>query len=257
MQAGTRLAVFTRAREGPPSQLAAHAYCYKHLELAAYDLLARVALHAQDAETARVARRIGEEEQAIADRLADLFDTTVDAALAQPSDKDLQSDLLERMAAAHATEEESVALLRRARDTVARGQLRHIFEDHLAQSEIHRRLLGDCLQARGAKDSAIKHAAVRLGPLGWGLCLQAQPITPAKLAACVFAFEHLEIPSYRQLVRVAGIAGDQYTLGVSQCILIDEQTAAAALKRGFDAAVVASLEGQAVSSGAADFLSTR
>jgi ferritin-like metal-binding protein YciE len=241
--------VFTHMRPRAPSKLAAHFYCYKHLELAAYDLLERVAQHTQDAETARIAQRIGREEQAIADRLAELLDSSVDTDLAQPSEADLQSNLLERLADAHATEEESVALLNSACNIVARGRLWHIFEDHRAQSEVHRRLVEDRLQAYGAKPSAVKGAAARSSALRCGLSLRAQPDASGKLVPFVFGLEHLEIASYQQLVRVAARAGDADTLGVVQCILIDEQTAAAALKRTFDAALVGSLGAEDVSPG--------
>ena len=52
-----------------PGKLAAHAYSYEHLEIASYELLARVAGFAGDTDTVAVAERILADEQRMADRL--------------------------------------------------------------------------------------------------------------------------------------------------------------------------------------------
>src|SRR4051794_14919650 len=55
---GKGFVLFARSQPDTPGKLATHAFSYEHLELAAYDLLERVADRAGDAETAEVARRI-------------------------------------------------------------------------------------------------------------------------------------------------------------------------------------------------------
>src|SRR5213082_3603396 len=62
---GAGFALFAKFQPDTPGKLVAHAFSYEHLELAAYDLLARVAERAGDAETAGVARRIRGEEEAM------------------------------------------------------------------------------------------------------------------------------------------------------------------------------------------------
>ena len=71
------------------------------MELAAYDLLARVAERVGDQETADVARRIREEENAMAIRLDGFWDRTVDASL---DGKDPAEALDDYLADAHALE---------------------------------------------------------------------------------------------------------------------------------------------------------
>src|SRR6185312_15883600 len=57
---GMGFGLFAKLQPDTPGKLVAHAFSYEHMELAAYDLLARVADRAGDAETAQVARRIEE-----------------------------------------------------------------------------------------------------------------------------------------------------------------------------------------------------
>jgi ferritin-like metal-binding protein YciE len=82
LQAGAlSWAVFFDAHPDTPGKLAAFAYAFEHLEIAAYEELKRVAQKAGDAETVEVAERILAEERAAAERLAGLFDNAVNAAL--------------------------------------------------------------------------------------------------------------------------------------------------------------------------------
>ena len=53
---GAGFALFAQAQPDTPGKLVAHAFSYEHMELAAYQLLARVAALAGDPETERVAR---------------------------------------------------------------------------------------------------------------------------------------------------------------------------------------------------------
>src|SRR5436190_16611818 len=78
---GFAFVLFAKSQPDTPGKLVSHAYSYEHLELAAYDLLAAVADRAGDTETAAVARRIREEESAMARRLEEGFDAAVEASL--------------------------------------------------------------------------------------------------------------------------------------------------------------------------------
>jgi ferritin-like metal-binding protein YciE len=72
---------FFAAQPDTPAKLAAFAFAFEHLEIAAYELLARVARAAGDAETEALAARILGEERAAAERLRALFDDALDASL--------------------------------------------------------------------------------------------------------------------------------------------------------------------------------
>lgn len=243
---GKGFVLFAKAQPDTPGKLVAHAYSYEHLELAAYDLLVRVAEQAGDEETAEVARRIRAEEQAMAERLAGLFDRAVDASLRELSPEDLREQLDEYLTDAHALEAQALELLKRGNKLAGTESLAAIYDEHLAETEEHEQLVERQLEAHGSSPSKLKDAALRLGALNWGAFFGAQPDTPAKLAGFAFAFEHLEIAGYELLRRVATRAGDGETEAVAARILAEERNAAGRIQDQFPNALAASLREQGV-----------
>src|SRR3954469_24620917 len=235
---GKGFVLCARSQPDTPGKLATHAFSYEHLELATYDLLARVAERAGDAETAEVARRIRAEEDAMSRRLGESWDATVIESLA---DND-RATIDKYLADAHAIEMQAIQLLERGPRIAGESRLASLLAEHLAETRRHEDVIEARLKAHDSSPSAIKDAALRLGALNWGAFFQAQPDTPAKLAAFAYAFEHLEIGGYEQLVRVAQRAGDTETAAAAQDILADERAAAEKLYGTFEAALDASLE---------------
>jgi ferritin-like metal-binding protein YciE len=74
---------FFAAQPDTPAKLAAFAYAFEHLEIAAYELLRRVAARVGDEETEHIADRILGEENAAAAHIRSLFDQALDASLAE------------------------------------------------------------------------------------------------------------------------------------------------------------------------------
>jgi ferritin-like metal-binding protein YciE len=72
---------FFAAQPDTPVKLAGFAFAFEHLEIAAYELLRRVAQRAGDEETAAIAQQIRQQERAAAERIMGSFDVAVDAAL--------------------------------------------------------------------------------------------------------------------------------------------------------------------------------
>jgi ferritin-like metal-binding protein YciE len=73
--------LFFGAQPDTPAKLAGFAYAFEHLEIAAYELLRRVAQHAGDADTEAVAQRILEQERSAAEQLFSLLGEALDASL--------------------------------------------------------------------------------------------------------------------------------------------------------------------------------
>src|ERR687893_130246 len=67
---GWAMIAFARLNPDTPGKLTAHAFSYEHMELAAYELLARAARHAGDQRVADMAQEIGAQERAMAERLS-------------------------------------------------------------------------------------------------------------------------------------------------------------------------------------------
>ena len=68
-----------------PGRLARDGYVQEHAEIAAYELLCRVAEKAEDGETLEVARRILENERQTAEKFERIWDHAVGLSLAQAS----------------------------------------------------------------------------------------------------------------------------------------------------------------------------
>jgi ferritin-like metal-binding protein YciE len=240
---GKGFVAFARAQPDTPGKLVVHAFSYEHMELAAYEMLEHVAELSGDSETADVARRIGAQEDAMAGRLSACFDRAVDASLrgVEEDDEALEQRLNAYLADAHAIEAQSLQLLARAPELAGTESLARIYEEHRSQTELQQQRVSERLQARDSAPSSIKDAVLRLGGLNWGAFFQAQPDTPAKLAAFAYAFEHLEIGAYELLRRVARRAGDEQTVRLVEEILAEERVAAEQLRLHFVPALEAAL----------------
>jgi len=238
---GLGMVMFAGVQPDTPGKLVAHAYSYEHLELAAYELLRRVAEGASDAGTAQTAIEIADEERRMAGRLESLFDRAADASLREVDPPSIAEQVRKYLADAHAIEEQAIRLLERAPKMTQSDELAGLYTEHLEETREHERRVRERLEAVGGSTSALKDAALRLGALNWGAFFAAQPDTPAKLAGFAFAFEHLEIAGYRQLQRVATRAADEETVHTAELNLAEEHAAAEKLAAHWDVALEASL----------------
>src|SRR3954447_1478435 len=212
-------ALFAKFQPDTPGKLTAHAYSYEHMELAAYELLSRVAQRAHDDQTVQLAKDIGAQEGEMANRLSEKWDVVVNASLRDVDPSDLGGQLDKYLSDAHAIESQAEQMLKKAIDIGGDPKLSRDYEEHLEQTKGHKKLIEERLEARGASTNFLKDAAMKLGAINWGTFFAAQPDTPAQLAGFAYAFEHLEIGSYEQLRRVAERAGDESVAGVAQTIL--------------------------------------
>lgn len=243
---GKGFLLFARLNPDTPGKLCAHALSYEGLELASYELLARVAERAGEQEVVDAAHRIRDEERRMIERLEGLFDRSVEASLREVGNDDLQEQLRKYLADAHAIEEQAIQLLERGPKMAGSPTLAELYEEHLAESRDHAELIQERLTALGGDPSTLKDAALRLGALNWGAFFQGHPDTPGKLAAFAYAFEYLEIGGYEQLKRVAQRAGDEEAVRIVEQILGEERAAAERIAGAFDQAAAAALAAQGV-----------
>jgi ferritin-like metal-binding protein YciE len=244
---GIGMVLFARAQPDTPGKLVAHAYSYEHMELAAYELLSIVAERAGDAETVEVARSIREQEAAMGERLADGFDRAVEASLRDVAPDDLGRQVGKYLSDAFAIESQALQLLEHGEAIAGEPGLRKAFADHLEETRSQQKAVEARMEARGERPSRFKSVLLRLGGVNLGAFFGSQPDTPAKLAGFAFAFEHLEIAAYEQLLRVARRAGDEETARIAERIAGEERAAAAAIRARFEPAMEAALSAQGVS----------
>jgi len=91
---GWGMILFARVNPDSPGKLAMHAYAYEHMELAAYDLLRRIAQRAGDEPVRAMGEQIGGQERAMADRIAEMWDRAVEASLREKGADDIGKDLV-------------------------------------------------------------------------------------------------------------------------------------------------------------------
>ena len=239
---GKGFLLFARLNPDTPGKLFAHALSYEALELASYELLARVAQRADEQDIVDAATRIRDDERAMTERLQSAIDNAYHASQdAHPRD-DAEKLLPKYVADAHAIEEQSIQLLAKAPGMIEDAQLESVFSDHLAETQDQAELIAARIDAvAGDSPNRLQDAVMRLGALNWGLFFQSQPDTPGKLAAFAYAFEYLEIGGYELLRRHAAAVGDEQTVAAVETILPQERAAAERLSRAFDSAAGASL----------------
>jgi ferritin-like metal-binding protein YciE len=242
---GSAFMLWGRLQPDTPGKLAAHALSYEALEWASYDLLARTADRAGEAEVGQAARDIRDEERRMMKRIEGLFDATVEASLRDRGEDDIRDLLRTYLADAHAIEAQSLQLLQSGEGMMdGAPTLARLFDEHLAESRAQQELIEERLDALDGSRSLLKDTAMRIGALEWGTFFLGHPDTPGKLAGFAYAFEHLEIGGYEQLKRVARRAGDDVTVGVVEQILAQERATADKLAGAFGEAVAAALAAQ-------------
>jgi ferritin-like metal-binding protein YciE len=234
---GWAMLAFARLNPDTPGKLTAHAYSYEHMEVAAYELLARAAQRAGDQPVVELAHAIRAQERAMAERLAACFDVAVEASLREKDADSISAELVSYLTDAHAIEAQAVQLLELGPHIAGFEQLAEVFRDHLEETREQRRLVEERLRAHEASPSRLQNAGMRIGGANIGAFFAAQPDTPAKLAGFAFAFEHLEVAAYELLARVAERAGDRETVALARRIAGEERAAAQRIAGTWDAAI--------------------
>jgi UDP-glucose 4-epimerase len=231
---GWGMVAFATSQPDTPGKLAMHAYSYEHMEMAAYELLKRLAERAGDEETARMAAAIAVEERQMAERLEQSFDIAVEVSLADVDPDQLNSTLLAYLRDVHALEGQAEKLLQAGAERVEDEHLEAAFRDHLEETERHRERIAGLLEERGARPSLIKDTVLKGGGLNLSAFFGAQPDSTTKLAGFAFAFEHLEVAAYELLLRVAARAGDEGVVAAAEEILAEERAAAERVAASWD-----------------------
>jgi ferritin-like metal-binding protein YciE len=239
---GKGFLAFARVQPDTPGKLLAHSLSYEALENAAYELLARTADRAGEANVSTIAREIGSDERAMMHRLEQCYDAVVEVTLREVQPTERPEQLRKYLADAHAIEQQAIAMLEKAPELSGDCPLNYLYEEHLVETREHAELIKGRLDELGGDPSSIKDAAMRMGALNWAGFFAGHPDTAGKLAAFSYAFEYLEIGGYEQLKRVALRLTDEHTATIVDRILDQERTAAERTEGMFDAAATAALE---------------
>jgi ferritin-like metal-binding protein YciE len=239
---GKGFLLFARVQPETPGRLLDHAYSYEAMEWAGYQMLEGFAAHVGDQQTVLAARKIAAEEQAMMERLAAGFDAA-EAVSHGTLGPDMVAEHLRRhLTEVHAFESQGIQLLKKSQSIAGNTTLSAIYANALATTQEHAKAVEQRLQSLSADTSSIKDDALALGGINWGLFFQAQSDTAAKLAAFVYAVQHLDIGGYELLKRTARRIEDAETAQLCERIIADKRTIADRLSNAFQSAVQATLD---------------
>lgn len=238
---GKGFLLFARAQPETPGRLLTHAYAYEAMEWAGYEMLIRFAEDAGDPQTVETARAIRSEERTMMERLEQHFDAAERASHAEVPPEKLSEHLCKHLAEVHAFENQALSLLKKSEQIAGDASLREVYIRQLEKSQEHSNRVEQRLESLDSDTSKLKDSALTLAGINWGLFFQSQSDTPAKLAAFVYAFLHLEIGGYELLKRTASRVDDGLTKQLCEQILHEKRAMAEELASRFDAAVQSSL----------------
>jgi len=189
----------SRARKPDTTgKLVAHAYSYEHMELAAYELLGRVAERAGDIDTVQAARQIAAQERNMGETARRPVRPALPTRRCARSGVRTSARQLEKyLADAHAIEAQALKLLENAPELAGNSTLAAAYDEHRSETEEHERLVTARLDALGRRPLAAegRRAGARWRSTGARSSAPSRTRRPSS-PRFAYAFEHLEIASY-------------------------------------------------------------
>jgi ferritin-like metal-binding protein YciE len=131
--------------------------------------------------------------------------------------------LMEWLRDAHAAEEQAVTMLSGMADRIQNyPKLKKRIEQHVRETERHAKLVLTCIERRGGGRSVIKDAGAKM--LGFGQAISGMFVGDEVMKGSIasYAFDAMEIASYRILISAAEEVGDDETAKVCARILREE-----------------------------------
>ncbi|WP_274425517.1 ferritin-like domain-containing protein [Chelativorans sp. YIM 93263] len=148
---------------------------------------------------------------------------------------DPRDHLLSWLKDAHAAEEQAVTMLSKLAGRIENyPELKARIEQHVDETRRQSTRVEECLVKLGSDSSALKDAGTKLMGLGQGLSGIFTSDEVAKGVLASYAFEHMEIASYRMLIAAAKQVGEPEVQRVCEEILQEEVAMAKWLEDNLD-----------------------
>jgi ferritin-like metal-binding protein YciE len=135
--------------------------------------------------------------------------------------------LMEWLRDAHAAEQQAESMLSGMAGRLENyPELKARIEQHLRETQRQAELVRGCIERRGGSTSMVKDAGAKM--LGFGQALSGLFVGDEVMKGAIasYAFEGMEIASYRILIETAKHVGDQETARVCEQILREEEAMA-------------------------------
>ncbi|HYG41760.1 MAG TPA: ferritin-like domain-containing protein [Bordetella sp.] len=133
---------------------------------------------------------------------------------------------------AHAMEEQAESMLESMASRLENyPELKRRIEQHIVETREQGRLVKQCIESRGGDTSAIKVAAGKTMAAAQAFSGMLAGDEVVKGGMFSYAFEHMEIAAYRNLIEAAKVMGDISTQQTCERILKEELAMAAWLEQ--------------------------
>ncbi|MDQ3287227.1 MAG: ferritin-like domain-containing protein [Pseudomonadota bacterium] len=143
-----------------------------------------------------------------------------------------RDELLASLRDAHAMESQAETMLAgQAKRLENYPALRARIERHVEETQNQRRLVGECLERLGESSSSIKDTGGKFMAMGQSLAGMVADDEVLKGVIASYAFEHMEIASYRMLISMAKTVGEPEIQRICEGILKEEEGMAAWLEQ--------------------------
>lgn len=143
-----------------------------------------------------------------------------------------REELLHALRDAHAMESQAETMLKGQASRLEHyPQLRARIEQHLEETRNQRRLVGECLELLGESPSTFKDTGAKAMAMGQSLAGMVAGDEVLKGVIASYAFEHLEIASYRMLIAMAEAIDEPEVQRICERILPEEVAMASWLEQ--------------------------
>jgi ferritin-like metal-binding protein YciE len=135
--------------------------------------------------------------------------------------------LMQWLRDAHAAEEQDETMLSGMASRIKNyPDLKSRIEQHIGETQRHAELVRGCIERRGESTSMIKDSGAKMIGLGQAMSGMFVGDEVMKGSIASYAFEAMEIASYRILIDAAKQVGDQETARTCEQILHEEEAMA-------------------------------
>ena len=156
----------------------------------------------------------------------------------EPDHNAATEHLLDWLRDAHAMEEQAETMLKAMEGRLEHyPQLRARISQHIQETQNQAQRLRQCIQDLGGDTSLLKDMTGKFMATMQGFSGAMASDEVVKGAMFSYAFEHMEIAAYRNIIAAARIVGDSRTAQVCESILAEEIAMAAWLEDNMGAVV--------------------
>lgn len=141
----------------------------------------------------------------------------------QTPNQEAEKHYMDWLRDAHAMEEQAESMLESMASRLENyPDLKQRVEQHIVETREQGRLVQQCIERRGGDTSALKVAAGKTMAAAQAFSGMLAGDEVVKGAMFSYAFEHMEVAAYRNLIEAAKVVGDMQTQQVCERILGEE-----------------------------------